>query len=63
MEFGVVRFQCDGLPEGGNVGGKVNEVMRSIEKDNPQLARDLPKTYEVFSGPLLKELLKGAGQA
>jgi type I restriction enzyme M protein len=46
------------LPEGGNVGSKVNEAMRTIEKDNPQLAGVLPKTFEAFAGPLLKELLK-----
>lgn len=32
--------------------------MRDIEKQNPQLAGVLPKTYEIFSGTLLKELLK-----
>lgn len=46
------------LPEGANVGGKVNEAMSAIEKDNPQLAGVLPKTYQRFTGPLLKELLK-----
>jgi type I restriction enzyme M protein len=46
------------LPEGANVGGKVNEAMSAIEKDNPQLAGVLPKTYQKFTGPLLKELLK-----
>ena len=46
------------LPEGANVGGKVNEAMTAIEKDNPQLAGVLPKTFQKFTGPLLKELLK-----
>ncbi len=46
------------LPEGGNIGAKVNEAMTAIEKDNPQLAGVLPKTYQNFTGPLLKELLK-----
>jgi len=46
------------LPEGGKVGAAVNEAMRSIEKDNSQLAGVLPKTYEAFTGPLLKDLLK-----
>jgi type I restriction enzyme M protein len=46
------------LPEGANVGSKVNEAMTAIEKDNPQLAGVLPKTYQKFTGPLLKELLK-----
>src|SRR6266567_1678371 len=31
------------LPEGANVGGKVNDAMRAIERDNPQLAGVLPK--------------------
>ena len=46
------------LPEGANAGKAVNEAMRDIEKQNPQLAGVLPKTYEIFSGTLLKELLK-----
>ncbi|MDP2158572.1 MAG: class I SAM-dependent DNA methyltransferase, partial [Nitrospirota bacterium] len=46
------------LPEGGNIGKTINEAMRDIEKHNPQLAGVLPKTYEIFSGTLLKELLK-----
>ena len=46
------------LPEGENVGKIVNEAMTSIEKDNPQLAGVLPKTYQKFASPLLKELLK-----
>jgi type I restriction enzyme M protein len=32
--------------------------MRDIEKHNPQLAGVLPKTYEIFTSTLLKELLK-----
>jgi type I restriction enzyme M protein len=46
------------LPEGSNAGKAINEAMRDIEKHNPQLAGVLPKTYEVFAGTLLKELLK-----
>ena len=46
------------LPEGSSIGAKVNEAMRTIEKDNPQLAGVLPKTYDVFTGPILKGLLK-----
>src|SRR3989338_3230366 len=49
-------------PEGGR-GGKslgqgVNDAMRAIERDNPQLAGVCPKTYEVFDARTLKELLK-----
>ncbi len=46
------------LPEAENIGAKVNEAMRAIEKDNPQLAGVLPKTYNLFTSTLLKELLK-----
>jgi len=46
------------LPEGADVGKAVNEAMTDIEKQNPQLAGVLPRTYQVFSSTLLKELLK-----
>src|SRR6266567_4609033 len=46
------------LPEAGNIGAKVNAAMRDIEKHNPQLAGVLPKTYNLFTSTLLKELLK-----
>ena len=46
------------LPEGEDIGGKVNEAMRELEKDNDQLAGILPKTYNLFTSTLLKELLK-----
>ena len=46
------------LPEATDIGAKVNAAMREIEKQNPQLAGVLPKTYNLFSGTLLKELLK-----
>lgn len=46
------------LPEGANIGSKLNAAMRAIERDNPQLAGVLPKTYELFSSTLLKQLLK-----
>lgn len=46
------------LPEAADVGAKVNAAMREIEKNNPQLAGVLPKTYNIFTGTLLKELLK-----
>ncbi len=46
------------LPEAVDIGGKVNAAMRDIEKYNPQLAGVLPKTYNLFTGTLLKELLK-----
>ena len=46
------------LPEVANIGAKVNAAMREIEKHNPQLAGVLPKTYNLFTSTLLKELLK-----
>ena len=46
------------LPEGANIGKALNEAMRDVEKQNRQLAGVLPKTFELFSSSLLKELLK-----
>jgi type I restriction enzyme M protein len=46
------------LPQGADAGAKVNEAMRLIEKSNPKLAGVLPKTYNLFSSELLKDLLK-----
>jgi type I restriction enzyme M protein len=49
-------------PEGGkdkkSVGQAVDEAMKAIEADNPQLAGVLPKSYQLFNARLLKELLK-----
>lgn len=46
------------LPEAADIGGKVNAAMREVEKHNPQLAGVLPKTFNLFTGTLLKDLLK-----
>jgi type I restriction enzyme M protein len=46
------------LPEAADVGKTVNDAMRDIEKHNPQLAGVLPKTFNLFTSTLLKELLK-----
>ena len=46
------------MPEGGKVGGAVNEAMADIEKHNPTLKGVLPRNYQIFNGTLLKELLK-----
>jgi type I restriction enzyme M protein len=46
------------LPEAADVGKAINDAMRDIEKLNPQLAGVLPKTYNLFTSTLLKELLK-----
>ena len=40
------------------MGKAVNDAMRDIEKHNVQLAGVLPKTYNLFTSTLLKELLK-----
>ncbi len=46
------------LPEGANVGQSINDAMAAIEQHNPQLAGVLPRTYQIFTSTLLKELLK-----
>jgi len=46
------------LPEGEDIGRKVNDAMREVEKHNPRLDGVLPKTFNLFTGTLLKELLK-----
>ena len=46
------------LPEVGNIGAAINEAMRAIEAENPDLKDVLPKTYNRFDNTLLKELLK-----
>ena len=46
------------LPEGADVGKAINDGMADIEKHNAQLAGVLPRTYQIFSSTLLKELLK-----
>lgn len=50
------------LPEAAKIGDKVNEAMRDIEKHNPQIAGILPKTYNLFTSTLLKELLKNISE-
>ena len=46
------------LPEAQDIGGRVNDAMREVEKHNPKLAGVLPKSYNLFTSTLLKELLK-----
>ncbi len=46
------------LPEAADIGAKVNDAMRDIEKNNTQLSGVLPKTYNIFTSTLLKGLLK-----
>lgn len=46
------------VPEGVNIGAVINDAMRAIEAENPDLKDVLPKTYNRFDNSLLKELLK-----
>jgi type I restriction enzyme M protein len=46
------------LPEGGNIGKEVNDAIADIEKHNPHLAGVLPRTFQIFTSTLLKQLLK-----
>jgi type I restriction enzyme M protein len=46
------------LSEGTNIGKAVNEAMKGIERDNPQMAGVLPKGYQIFGSLLLSNLLK-----
>jgi type I restriction enzyme M protein len=41
------------LPEGTDIGKALNEAMKVIERDNPQMAGVLPKGYQVFDSRLL----------
>jgi type I restriction enzyme M protein len=49
-------------PEGGkdgkSLGQAVDDAMRGIERENPQLSGVLPKSYQQFNARTLKELLK-----
>ena len=45
-------------PEGADIGALVNAAMRLVEQHNSQLAGVLPKTYNLFTSTLLKQLLK-----
>ncbi|MEM4722099.1 MAG: class I SAM-dependent DNA methyltransferase [Candidatus Methanomethylicaceae archaeon] len=46
------------LPEGANIGQAINDAMRAIEAENPDLKDVLPKTYNRLENPTLIELLK-----
>ena len=46
------------LPEGTQVGQAVNDAMRAIEKENPDLADVLPKNYHILESRTLASLLK-----
>ena len=46
------------LPEGAELGKAVNDAMRAVEKENPDLADVLPKTFQILENRTLAELLK-----
>lgn len=46
------------LPEGADIGQELNEAMRAIEAENPDLKDVLPKTYNRLENETLVELLK-----
>ena len=53
------RFQhLIALPEGENVGQRINDAMKDIETDNPSLSGILPKNYNAIENATLRELLK-----
>ena len=55
----VARFQnLLQLPEGENIGQAINDAMRAIEGENPDLKDVLPKTYNRLENATLVELLK-----
>ena len=59
LRLGSVTASAFSYSDQGTLdGAKVNAAMREIEKHNPQLAGVLPKTFNLFTGTLLKELLK-----
>jgi len=46
------------LPEGENIGRAINDAMKAIEAENPDLKDVLPKTYNRLENASLIELLK-----
>jgi type I restriction enzyme M protein len=56
--FGELLEYPEGGRGGKTLGQAVDDAMRAIERENPQLSGVLPKTYQAFNARLLKELLK-----
>ena len=46
------------LPEGENIGKAINEAMKAVEADNPDLKDVLPKSYNRLDNASIVELLK-----
>ena len=55
---GALRPPAERCPRRRTSAPRSTTAMRDIEKHNPQLAGVLPKTYNLFTSTLLKELLK-----
>jgi len=56
--FGELLAYPEGGKHGKSLGQAVDDAMRAIERENPQLSGVLPKTYQAFNARPLKELLK-----
>jgi type I restriction enzyme M protein len=56
--FGELLEYPEGGKNGKSLGQAVDDAMRAIERENPQLSGVLPKTYQAFNARPLKELLK-----
>jgi type I restriction enzyme M protein len=56
--FGELLAYPEGGKSGKSLGQALDDAMRAIERENPQLSGVLPKTYQAFNARLLKELLK-----
>lgn len=46
------------LPEGKNIGDELNEAMRAIEIEYPNLTGVLPKEYNIFDKALLQSIVR-----
>ena len=46
------------LPEGEDIGAKINDAMNLIEDSHPDLKGVLPKTYNTMESDLLSDLLR-----
>ena len=47
-----------GLPEGSDLGRAVNEAMRLVEENNPELAGVMPRTYTALESSTIGSLLR-----
>ncbi|WP_242396232.1 class I SAM-dependent DNA methyltransferase [Anaeromyxobacter oryzisoli] len=56
--FGELLDYPEGGKNGRSLGQAVDDAMRAIERENPQLSGVLSKTFQAFNARLLKELLK-----